>query len=38
MPPPSNATVILDVNDHAVGLTGILVALVATIFNMMLTL
>ena len=28
---------ILDEDDHAAGLTGILVALVATIFNMLLT-
>ena len=34
-PPPSNKTVILDDDDHAAGLTGILVALLATIFNML---
>ena len=34
-PPPSNATVITDEDDHAAGLTGILVALVATTLNML---
>ena len=34
-PPPLNTTLVLDEDDHAAGLTSILVALVATIFNML---
>ena len=34
-PPPPPPSLILDEDDHAAGLAGILVALVATIFNML---
>jgi hypothetical protein len=34
-PPPKPPIIVLDDDDHAAGLTGIIVALVATIFNML---